>query len=116
LQATEQNPSANTIPPEDLAGEATNYGVATDADAEKKPADKKERFGRRVPHPDDPSPSVSGPVRGIGQQVNLPPEPSARKDEIDVYERLRRLKELLDEGHLSQEEYDAKKQELLKLL
>ncbi len=34
----------------------------------------------------------------------------------DVYERLRRLKALLDESHITREEYEAKKAELLKLL
>ena len=34
----------------------------------------------------------------------------------DVYDRLRRLKELLDEGHITEQEYSAKKAELLKLL
>lgn len=117
--------SAGTVRPEDLAGDASNYGFSEEP--EKPGTEKTEKIGRRLPHPDDPLErprgrprTVIGPGAGVDQSVTLSGgaggEAASKVNESDVYERLKRLKDLRDEGHLTDEEYAAKKEELLKLL
>ncbi len=82
------------------------YGVAYEAT--RSPVKDEKSLGRGVPHPDDPPQPrhVDGPIGGIGQRVDL----LRRGDwpQGEVYDRLRRLKELWDEGHITEEEYAAK--------
>jgi hypothetical protein len=109
-----QPPSSGTIAPEDLAGDASNYGVPKE-DPEKPQAENREKLGRPVPHPDDPPKPrpITGPVRGIGQRVDLPRDRDV-EPQGGIPERLRRLKGLLDEGLITQEEYEAKRAEILR--
>lgn len=114
---TSNTSSAGTVPPEDLAGDASNYGFSKEPARSEQPAQK---LGRRLPHPDDSKAmperprTIMGPGAGIDQNVTLPGDRGA--SERDVYERLKRLKELKDEGHITEEEYATKKEELFKLL
>jgi hypothetical protein len=61
------------------------------------------------------SPSVTGgaPVVQPAAPIFSPPPPSGA-NAADIAEQIRRLAELRDQGHLTQEEFDAKKTELLK--
>lgn len=106
-------PPPNTVRAEDLAGDASNYGLAK----EPRPAPgRPPPRGRQLPHPDD---EILSPRRGVNQSVNLPRPPKQEKPpqgQFDVYERLRGLKAMFDEGHITLEEYEAKKAELVKLL
>ncbi len=65
------------------------------------------------------SPSVSGgmPVVTPAAQIFTPPPPAAPRpsaNAADIAEQIRHLAELRDQGHLTQDEFDAKKAELLK--
>jgi hypothetical protein len=88
---------AATRPAEDILGEdAANYGRAPDPP----------RMGRRVPHPDDPVPGPAGATTPEARDERQPSEPN-------VYEQIRRLAELRDEGLVTPEEFEAKKRDLL---
>jgi hypothetical protein len=115
-RAAARSRSSGTVAPEDLAGDASNYGMPGE-EPEKSQVETRKTQGRRVPHPDDPPKPrpITGPVRGVNQRVDLPGG-RGQEPQGDVYERLRRLKGLLDEGHITEEEYATKKEELLKLL
>lgn len=48
------------------------------------------------------------------QEASLPPTPDVQQSNDDaLYEQLRKLAELKDQGILTQEEFDAKKKQLL---
>lgn len=113
-RAAEQSPSGNTVAPEDLAGDESNYGVPKEP-TEKPQAENRGKLGRPVPHPDDPPKPrpVAQPIKGIDQRVDLPGgSPQAPRD--GVQERLRRIKSLLDEDLITREEYETKRAEILR--
>jgi hypothetical protein len=62
------------------------------------------------------SPAVSGgaPVVQPAAPIFAPPSGNVRTSAADIADQIRRLAELRDQGHLTQEEFDAKKTELLK--
>lgn len=111
-------PSSGTIPAEDLAGDASNYGAHGNR-PDQPSAEAREKLARPVPHPDDPPKPRRpvGPIRGIDQRVDVPkngPESEPQRPRSDdVYEQVRGLAKLRDEGHITQEEFEAKKRELL---
>ena len=53
--------------------------------------------------------AVGGAVGGLQQQVNTPAQPQ----EEDPYEKLAKYKKMLDEGLITQEDYDAQKKKIL---
>jgi hypothetical protein len=61
-----------------------------------------------VPHPDD----LSLTETASPQETEPPPVPEAVA-RPDVYEQIRRLAELRDEGLIMPEEYEVKKRDLL---
>lgn len=113
-RAASQSSSAGTVAPEDLAGDASNYGIPEE-EPSKPQTEGREKLGRRLPHPDDPPKPhpTTGPVKGIDQRVDLPSGP-AQGSRGDVQHRLRRLKGLLDEQLVTEQEYEAKKTEILR--
>ena len=62
------------------------------------------------------SPAVSGgaPVIQPAAPIFAPPSGQMRSSAADIADQIRRLAELRDQGHLTQDEFDAKKTELLK--
>ncbi|HJW41837.1 MAG TPA: SHOCT domain-containing protein [Rhizomicrobium sp.] len=63
------------------------------------------------------SPSVTGGapvVQPAAPIFSPPPQTTTAADAADIADQIRRLAELRDQGHLTQDEFDAKKTELLK--
>ena len=62
------------------------------------------------------SDSVTKGIKNVGAGIsNLFSKQESRKDKDDNLEQIKKLKELLDLGAITQEEFDAKKKELLGL-
>ncbi|MEI9989722.1 MAG: SHOCT domain-containing protein [Rhizomicrobium sp.] len=75
------------------------------------PADTLARIGVKM----RASPSVSGGAPAVQPTAPIfTPPPSTAPSAADIADQIRHLAELRDQGHLTQEEFDAKKAELLK--
>ena len=62
------------------------------------------------------SDSVTKSIKNVGAGIsNLFSKKESSKDKEDNLEQIKKLKELLDLGAITQEEFDAKKKELLGL-
>ena len=97
-------PEASPQPPEEANTDAQNYGPATP---------EHPRLGRWMPHPDDPPPAVAEEPEAEAQGPSPPPVEAQGVPRPDVYEQIRRLAGLRDEGLITAEEFETKKRELL---
>lgn len=108
----DRNPAATPeeAPDHDDDGPAENGHVTHQANGAE-PEDQR-ILVRRIPHPDDPPPAEAGQPPEEEDRATPAPPPQPEPDS-DIYDHIRRLAELRDEGVIDSKEFEAKKSELL---
>jgi hypothetical protein len=99
----EDPPTGVRRDPQDIIDETENYGAATpDRTSPSQP-----RLASPVPHPDDPR------TEEQEETGTLKPPTTGETVTPNIYEQIRRLAKLRDEGLITTEEFEEKKRELL---
>jgi hypothetical protein len=107
-----------TISPEEvLADDAENYGAAQDRQETRQSGETRpgglERGGDRVSHPDYQPADTAQTSEQEAEAASAPSQNPRMSPESKVYDQIRRLAELRDEGLITPEEFEVKKRELL---
>ena len=86
------------------SGDSENYGpILTE----------QPRFVRRIPHPDNPLPTTEEDPEAEALISEPPAAEIQGVPRPDVYEEIRKLAALRDEGLITAEEFEVKKRDLL---